>query len=177
MTNPRPFDERPAARPVPSPAVPSGSVPPNAEMPPKSGMGCFGIGCIGMIVVIVLAIFIPIIGDTISSTPGGSGSSTTSGGGSAGSTDPIEQARVVLGGGYSYETVKAATDAALTATNTPISNDTYSRAWSSVLKVADGLPGVAPMDVMNCVADLGPSSGMDFPETTALCGTTIHLDG
>jgi hypothetical protein len=149
-------------------------------------MGCFGIGCLGVIVVFVLAILIPVIGNAIGSASDGGGSSTTtsgrssggnSGGGSDGSSDPIEQARVVLRGAYSYDTVKAATDEALAATNTPISNENYSRAWSAVLKVTDNLTGVAPMDVMECVAELGPSSGMDFPDTTAICATTIHLDG
>ncbi|MEV4689457.1 hypothetical protein [Microbacterium sp. LWH3-1.2] len=187
MSEPRPYDERPAARPVPPAAVPGGSVPPNAKVPPKKSMGCFAIGCLGVIVVIVLAILIPVIGNAIGSASNGGDSSTTttsgpspggnSGGGSGGSSDPIEQARVVLRGAYSYDTVKAATDAALAATNTPISDENYSRAWSAVLEVTDNLTGVAPMDVMACVAELGPSSGMDFPDTTAICATSIHLDG
>ncbi|ODT29320.1 MAG: hypothetical protein ABS63_00175 [Microbacterium sp. SCN 70-27] len=138
-----------------------------------------------MLVVIVLPILIPVIGNAIGSASNGGGSSTTSGGSSGGdseevsggSSDPVEHARVVLSGAYSNDMVKAVTDAALAATNIPISSETYSRAWRAVLRVTDNLPDVAPMEVMERVAQLGPSSGMEFPETAAICATTIHLDG
>lgn len=185
MSEERPFEERPAARPVTPEPLPGATTPLDPTVPPKKRMGCFGIGCIGVIVVIVLAILIPVIGSAINnaqSSSGGGGTTSNdgtsnSGGGSGGSTDPIEQARVVLGGAYSYDAVKQATDAALAATGTPISSENYSRAWSAVLAVTKNLAGVAPMDVMDCVAELGPSSAMDFPDTAAICATTIHLDG
>lgn len=89
--------------------------------------------------------------------------------------DPIEQARVVLGGAYSYELVQAATDAALVSTATPVTTDNYSRAWSSVLAVTANLD-VEPMDVMLCVPQYANSdAGLTFPQVVALCATDLHL--
>ncbi|WP_137244045.1 hypothetical protein [Plantibacter flavus] len=89
--------------------------------------------------------------------------------------DPIEQAREVVGGSYSYERVQQATAAALVATGTPVTTDNFSRAWSSVLAVTDKL-GIEPMDVMLCVPELASSeSGLTFPEVAALCASEIYL--
>ena len=89
--------------------------------------------------------------------------------------DPIEQAREVVGGSYSYERVQQATAAALIATGTPVTTDNFSRAWSSVLAVTDKL-GIEPMDVMLCVPELASSeSGLTFPEVAALCAGEIYL--
>lgn len=151
-------------------------------------MGCFGVGCIGVIAIVVLIVIVAVVSNAISASQtsgsggassqnsGSGGTSASSGRTSAGSSDPIEQARVVLGGSYSYDHVKEVTDAALSATATEISSENYSRAWSAVLKVSDGLPGVLPMDVMLCVVEIGPTSRMSFAESTALCATTIHLE-
>lgn len=108
-------------------------------------------------------------------TIGGStgGGDTTEGDGSAGTTDPIENARVVLGGGDSSAQIKAPTDAELLVTGTAISNQNYLPAWSSVHKVVGGLEGVALMDVMYRILEVGPSSNIDTPETTALCAAAI----
>ncbi|MBD8534422.1 hypothetical protein [Plantibacter sp. CFBP 13570] len=89
--------------------------------------------------------------------------------------DPIEQAREVVGGSYSYERVQQATAAALVATGTPVTTDNFSRAWSSVLAVTDKL-GIEPMEVMLCVPELASSeSGLTFPEVAALCASEIYL--
>ncbi|GAA1998536.1 hypothetical protein FHS08_001381 [Microbacterium ulmi] len=83
----------------------------------------------------------------------------------------------MLGGAYTYETVESVTTAALAATGTTVSNENFSRAWSAVLKVTDGVQGVAPMDVMSCVANTMSDSGFDFPEAAALCATMLHSGG
>jgi hypothetical protein len=89
--------------------------------------------------------------------------------------DPIEQAREVVGGSYSYERVQQATAAALVATGTPVTTDNFSRAWSSALAVTDKL-GIEPMDVILCVPELASSeSGLTFPEVAALCASEIYL--
>ncbi|WP_153303524.1 hypothetical protein [Plantibacter flavus] len=89
--------------------------------------------------------------------------------------DPIEQAREVVGGSYSYERVQQATAAALVATGTPVTTDNFSRAWSSVLAVTDKL-GIEPMEVMLCVSELASSeSSLAFPEVAALCASEIYL--
>ena len=89
--------------------------------------------------------------------------------------DPIEQAREVVGGSYSYERVRQATAAVLVATGTPVTTDNFSRAWSSVRAVTDKL-GIEPMDVMLCVPELASSeSGLTFPEVAALCASEIYL--
>jgi hypothetical protein len=89
--------------------------------------------------------------------------------------DPIDQAREVVGGSYSYERVQQATAAALVATGTPVTTDNFSRAWSSVLAVTDKL-GIEPMDVMLCVPELASSeSGLTLPEVAALCASEIYL--
>jgi hypothetical protein len=93
------------------------------------------------------------------------------------SSDPIEQARVVLGGVYSYDEVKSVTDSALEATGTAVNDDTRSRAWSAVLAVTENLSGVDPMEVMQCVEALGLASNTDFPDTAAICATSISLGG
>jgi hypothetical protein len=95
----------------------------------------------------------------------------------SGSSDPIEQARVVLGGAYTYDEVKSVTDSALVATGTAVNDDTRNRAWSAVLTLTENLSGVAPMEVMQCVEELGLASDMDFPDTAALCATSISLGG
>ncbi|MBD8104391.1 hypothetical protein [Plantibacter sp. CFBP 8775] len=89
--------------------------------------------------------------------------------------DPIEQAREVVGGSYSYERVQQATAAALVATGTPVTTDNFSKAWSSVLAVTDKL-GIEPMEVMLCVPELASSeSGLTFPEVAARCASEIYL--
>ncbi|MBF4513637.1 hypothetical protein ITJ66_14195 [Plantibacter sp. VKM Ac-2885] len=89
--------------------------------------------------------------------------------------DPIEQAREVVGGSYSYERVQQATAAALVATGTPVTTDNSFKAWSSVLAVTDKL-GIQPMEVMLCVPELASSeSGLTFPEVAALCASEIYL--
>lgn len=89
--------------------------------------------------------------------------------------DPIEQAREVVGGSYSYERVQQATAAALVATGTPVTTDNSFKAWSSVLAVTDKL-GIEPMEVMLCVPELASSeSGLTFPEVAALCASEIYL--
>lgn len=177
MSEERPLDQRPAARPVQPPEVPGQASPPEQAVPPKKGMGCFGIASIGIIVAAVIITVSLIITTAVRS--GSSGPDDASDGGSVSGdfTDPIEQARVVLGDAYTYEEIKSVTDAALLATDTDISNENYSRAWSSVLKVTDSLTGVAPMDVMRCVSEFDPSFGVDFPDAAALCATEIHLEG
>jgi hypothetical protein len=93
--------------------------------------------------------------------------------------DPIEQARVVLGGQYSYDTVKAATDGALTATGLGLTDANRNSAWSSVLAVIDGLSetgySVAGMDVMLCVPGVARAGSTNFPDAAALCATEIAV--
>lgn len=167
MSEGRPLSERPAAKPA-VPADASGSAP---VAPAKRGLGCFGIGCLGVIGIAVVIGIVSIVGGQMSKSPGGgNGGSGTS----SNTADPIEQARVVLGGAYTYEQVKQTTDAALTATSTVVSDENRSRAWSSVLSVTKEL-NAAPMDVMLCVTAYGPVANMTFPDAAALCATEIHL--
>lgn len=168
---------------------PERSSPPPADKPPKLGLSRSG--TVGLIVagVVVLAVVAAAggsafgeAGSTSSESSNSSGANgdesagTIDVGSSAGSTDPIEQARVVLGGSYSYQTVKAVTDSALSVTGTASSNDAYSRAWSAVLKVSDNLQ-IDPMRVMTCVTEFPQGNGLTFAEAAALCATDIHLNG
>lgn len=197
MTEDRPISERPAARPVrqvaPSAAgsSPNESTQSNADTPepPKKGMSCTSIGCLSIVVIVVLALVIgPIInsisGSSTGSTrpSGGTSSNSSSGSGGGGSstgssTDPIEQARVVLGGAYSYSEVKTATDNALRATGTPVTDEYRSRAWSAVLAATRDLDSASQMEVMRCVAEIGPESGFDFPDAAGLCAADVTLNG
>jgi hypothetical protein len=192
MSDDRPFDQRPAARPAPpSQPLPGQFGPPDQAVPKPGGMGCFGVGCIGVVVVVaviaVIALGIIVVGAVTSGVNTASTGSSTGQGpaeqedsgvsGEGTSADPIEQARVVLGGAYAYDTVKSVTDAALSATGTPATSENYSRAWSAVLTVSDNLEGVDPMAVMECVGEIGAASGFDFPEAAALCATEIQLGG
>lgn len=93
------------------------------------------------------------------------------------SDDPIEQARVVLLGEYSYEEIKHVTDTALTVTGMQLTDDMRSRAWSSVLVLAD-TSGVEQMTIMRCVAEGGGGSvqdGVDFPDAAGLCTSVLAL--
>ena len=162
-----------------------------APLPPaKTGPGC-GMGCLAIIGVIIALVIIGSIVGAVSkgggSSSSGGSSGTSSGGSSSGGTtsggsssDPIEQARVVLGGGYSYATVLSATDGALSATGLSGTDDNRSRAWSSVLSVVKGLTAkgysVGPMDVMLCVPGIANSSGWDFPDSAALCATDLAVN-
>lgn len=136
-------------------------------------------GCSLIVIGVLLLVIIvsSVVGALTSSSGANDTNSSSTESISRGSTDPIEQARVVLGEQYSYEAIKSATDAALAATDTSVTDDSRNRSWSAVLKVTDNLSDVAPMDVMLCVADIGSSSGFTFPEAAALCATTIHTSG
>ena len=80
MSEERPLDRRPAARPVQPPAVPGQTNPPEQVVPPKEGMGCFGIGCLSIVIVIVIIIIGAIITTAVNGASSGPGG--TSGGGS-----------------------------------------------------------------------------------------------
>lgn len=176
MTEFRPFDERPAARPS-QPAQQQQPLSPQQAQTPRQGIGCMGCSLIVIGVLILVVIISIVVAAATSSRSANDGGSSSTGSHSKGSTDPIEQARVVLGGEYSYESIQSATDSALAATETAVTDDSRNRAWSAVLKVTDNLSNVAPMDVMQCVTDIGPSSGFSFPDAAALCATTIHTSG
>ncbi len=137
---------------------------------------------LGAIAVIAIVVWLVGLGNSRPSTTTGN---TTSGSssevsGTGNSRDPIEQARVVLGGSYSYAQIKAATDAALSSTGTALTDENRSRAWSAVLSVTGGLTtkgySVDAMAGMRCIPDLGQVSGMDFPDTAALCASDLALN-
>lgn len=87
------------------------------------------------------------------------------------SKDPIEQARVVLNGKYSYGQIKEVTDGVATAYGLPVSDDSRSRIWSAVLALTDKT-SVKPMDVITC-ARTPLTKGQTFPSAAALCFTTL----
>lgn len=72
------------------------------------------------------------------------------------------QARVVLSGEYTYEEVAAATDWALTASNTPVTDEYRSRAWSSILSAVADL-NVEPMAVTQWYSAWPSQAGPTFP--------------
>lgn len=171
MAEQRPFEERPAARPAAAPA----SQPSNFQpvQPQKSGLGC--LGWIGIIVaaIFVISVIASIVPDTNKTRNSSSSSSSQSSGASA---DPIEQARVVLGGAYSYEQVKSVTDAALSSAGLTVNDDNRSRAWSSALAATKDST-VNPMSVMQCAPELlNAASGLELPEAIALCYTEMALE-
>ncbi len=133
-------------------------------------LGIPGIGMIAIGLIVLALLIFGFVADLTdrSSDAGRSGSR-------AGSSDPIEQARVVLGGAHSYDTVKTATDTALAATDTPVTNENRSRAWSSILGVTKNLD-VDPMEVMRCVPEIAATgAGMTFPDLAGLCATELSL--
>lgn len=87
------------------------------------------------------------------------------------SKDPIEQARVVLNGKYSYGQIKEITDGVATAYGLPVNDDSRSRIWSAVLAVTDKTT-VKPMDVITC-ARTPLTKGQTFPSAVGLCFTTL----
>ena len=144
---------------------------------PAKTPGC-GIGCAAVIVIIIVAIAIGSMSRNQAGSAGTDGTSDTS----SQTTDPVEQARVVLeqnyGESYDYAAIKTATDAALTATGETVSDDTRSRAWSAVLASIKQpeLSAVSPMGVMQCVAREGVGSagaGMGFAEMAAICAVLL----
>jgi hypothetical protein len=93
-------------------------------------------------------------------------------------TDPIEQARAVLGGVHSYDEVLAATDAALAAGGMPRDDENRSRLWSSILRTGKGLAakGYAnpdPMTVMTCLPGSMAARGVALLESVAYCSLEV----
>lgn len=131
-------------------------------------LGIPGIGMIAIGLIVLALLIFGFVADLSDQSSDASGSGV-------GSSDPIEQARVVLGGAYSYDTVKTATDTALAATDTPVTNENRSRAWSSILGVTTNLD-VDPMEVMRCVPEIAATgAGMTFPDLAGLCATELSL--
>jgi hypothetical protein len=185
--------------PIQAPVVETAPSPTSAALavpPKKGGLGCTGIGCLSIVGIVLISLILSwIIGasengnsdsgrsdsSNISNGSGGSSGSGSSGSGSSGSpSDPIEQARVVLsnnyGSSYSYAAVKSATDSALSATGTPLTDDSRSRAWSAVLSVlkAPELSSVDPMDVMSCAAvPNAAGAGVSLPDLIAICAVSL----
>lgn len=153
--------------------------PPGTAAPQRKRIGCFGVVLIIIGIVAVLAIGGQLLQAAFKPSGGGS-----SGGSSSGSsTDPIEQARVVLLNNYDenfrYEDVKTATDAALSTLELPLTDEYRSRAWSSALAVVEpaDLRHVSPMAVMLCVSQQGVGAvgaGMTFPDVVAICATLLR---
>jgi uncharacterized membrane protein len=179
VTDERPLDERPAARPSePLPdATGSGQDVTGVPVTPKTGLGCFGIGCLGIIGVVLVVLVISLIVGAVNGS--NSGGNTGSSGSSGTSIDPIEQARVVLatnyGESYSYSDIKSITDRALSYFDLPQTNEYRSRVWSSILSVikAPELSHVSPMAVMRCVAAEDETNGMELSEWIALCAVAL----
>jgi hypothetical protein len=148
--------------------APAFYVPPTESV--KSGLGFYG--WLGVAVVAGVVIW----GATSLINSGQTGPSGASAA-SRGSSDPIEQARVVLGTGHSYEAIKELTDNALSSTSTPLTDENRSRAWSAVLKVADNL-NLQPLDVMECVPPLGRAAGsaIDFPQAAGMCAAELAVE-
>lgn len=162
MSTERPYGDRPAAQPILGQGVPGDSPQEPAAAPRKKG------GWGGLIALFVVAAVIwGFVAITNQNNDSGSGSVAVA------EDDPIEQARVVLLGEFTYDEVKAATDAALAATGTAVSDEMRSRAWSSVLSITKSHPGMSPMAVMQCVSELGPTAGTPFPDTAALCSLEL----
>jgi Protein of unknown function (DUF2510) len=126
--------------------------------------GPFAIGCLVIVGLIVVGIVIAVI---VGNSSGGSS-------GGNGSADAITEAQSVLanqyGDSHSYSEVKTVTDAALSATDEPLTNTERSKAWSAVLAVADDPKvGTDPWEVMNCVASGDAGAGLTFPQLAATC--------
>ena len=170
MSSERPYEERPAARPV-EPLVPEvetnadtqaglSAASTSAQITPKKGVS----GFVWALVIIGAILFI------IIAATSNKGSSTSSSGGSQ-STDPIYQVQVVLDGKYSYDQIKSITDSVIAAYGLPATDDSANRIWSAVLSVTKG-SSVPPMDVMTCAVQ--PDSGMTFPDMAGICFTILQ---
>ncbi|ALJ20639.1 hypothetical protein [Microbacterium sp. No. 7] len=134
-----------------------------APLPPKEKKRRGGWGCLGLVVAVVG------IGIAFSALSGGQTTGET-----GYSDDPIEQARVVLRGEYTYQQIKEATDTAIAGAGLPVNDDSRSRAWSAILAVTKDLD-VPPMEIMLCVGEYAPVAHMEFAEVVALCATELHL--
>ncbi len=108
------------------------------------------------------------------------GCSSVSGGApiSGDAPDSIEQARVVLGGGHTYDEVQVATDAALQSAGESLTDSNRGSAWSSILKVEKGLvekgyPAPDSMTVMKCIPGSIANRGVSLTEAVAYCSLEI----
>ncbi|WP_156786284.1 hypothetical protein [Microterricola viridarii] len=86
----------------------------------------------------------------------------------------IHQAWVVLGGDYTYDELKDATDIALMAGGESLTESARRSVWDSILSVKDGLvekgyPGPDSMVVMQCIPDSISSRGVAITEAVAYC--------
>lgn len=89
-------------------------------------------------------------------------------------SDPIEQAHVVVGGEYSYAEIQTATDDALRAAGEGLTDESRSRAWSSILATKEGLvdkgyPAPDSMTVMLCVPGSVTTRSVGLTEAIAYC--------
>lgn len=179
MTENRPLNERPEARPVTVPDLNMSDEPP--AKPAKQKMGCCGwilivpMAIVGIVIVwsVVSGIAESINSSRSSSSP--SSSSQSSPQQSSTPADPIEQARVVLGGAYSYEQVQSVTDSALSAAGLVLNDDNRNRAWSSAIAVTEN-SNVSPMAVLECAPGLISAAGnLSLPDAIGFCYTEISL--
>lgn len=70
-------------------------------------------------------------------------------------------------------------DAALLATNTPITEENYSRAGSALVELNQS-NGASPMDVLECIPGMTAATGgtsMSFPDAAALCSVDLQMNG
>ena len=164
MTEERPFDERPAARPSePAETTARKSARVESNQPKKVEIGTYGW-------VSIIAVGIAVIVGIVNGLVGNGNSSRSA------TDDPIEQARVVIGGGYKYDEIKVATDNALTAAGLATNDENRNRAWSSVISVASG-SNVDEMAVMQCVpSQIAAAGSLSLPDAVAFCFTEMKLE-
>ncbi|WP_281640520.1 hypothetical protein [Aurantimicrobium minutum] len=169
MSDERPYEERPAARPINPVTSPEtqnfGDVPnkPSSGNQPIKPTNKKGIGCLGWSLIIIAAI---VLISVIASAGNGTKSNTVA------TTDPIEQVQVVLNNAYSYEEISSISSTVISSYGLPATDESISKIWSSVLAVTDG-SSVAPMDVMTCARTPADPS-FEFPNMVAYCFTALQ---
>lgn len=90
-------------------------------------------------------------------------------------SDPLDQMLIMFNGSPSKTEIQQAMDDALNATNTPVTDDSYSRA-GSVLVTFREKHGIDEMDILECI----PTATTDpripeatFPNAAAVCVTDV----
>jgi hypothetical protein len=166
----RPYEERPAARPIQPEATPLDSQDVSPEevietepLPlyerPKKRLGCLGWSLIIIAIVIFISVLVGSFSDSNEDT--------------SASTDPIEQVQVVLEGAYTYDEISSISSSAIASYGLPATDESISMIWSAVLSVTDGST-VKAWDVMTC-AQTRPDPSVDFPFVVAICFTDLKF--
>ncbi|TFD36297.1 hypothetical protein E3T34_01085 [Cryobacterium sp. TMT1-62] len=88
--------------------------------------------------------------------------------------DAIQKASVVLGGEYTYDELKTATDIALMAGGESLTESTRTSVWDSILNVKKGLiekgyPEPDSMAVLECLPNSVSDRGVELTQAVAFC--------